>query len=68
MRKVGTMAMAPAITRVVTTNGTERRPSASIASISSEMRIEPISAVMRQPAWAAKPMAAAMGASSRVVA
>ncbi|CQA12562.1 Uncharacterised protein [Mycobacteroides abscessus] len=58
--------MIPAITRVVTTNGMERMPWASSASISSEMRMAPISAVIRHPAWAANPIAAIIGAISRV--
>ena len=60
--------MIDATTRVLTTNGIGRTAIASRASISSEMRIEPISAVNRQPACAANPIAAIIGASSRVLA
>ena len=43
-------------------------PRASNASISSEIRMAPISAVIRHPAWAAKPIPAIIGAISRVFA
>jgi len=51
-----------------TTKGMGRRPMASTASISSAMRIAPISAVMRQPACEAKAMPATSGAISRTLA
>ena len=59
----------PAMTRVVTTK-THRAHAErlGIASISSEMRIDPISAVIRQPVCAANATPAAIGASSRVLA
>ncbi len=58
----------PAMTRVETTNEMECTPTTSSASISSLIRIDPISAVIRQPAWTAKAAAASSGANSRVMA
>ena len=62
------MVVIAATTRVLTMYGIGRTAIDSSASISSAIRIEPISAVRRQPAWAAKPIAAIIGANSRVLA
>ncbi|SLJ38177.1 Uncharacterised protein [Mycobacteroides abscessus subsp. abscessus] len=50
-----------ASSRVDTTYGIGSMAWASSASISSAMRMAPISAVIRHPAWAAKPTAAMRG-------
>nr|CRL70145.1 hypothetical protein CPGR_00402 [Mycolicibacter nonchromogenicus] len=62
----GMMAKVDATRRVVTRYGIGRMASDSIASISSEIRIEPSWAVNRHPACAANASAAMIGASSRV--
>lgn len=62
-----TMSRAP-MKRVPTTYGIGLKPIASTASISSAMRIAPISAVMRQPACAAKAIPATKGDISRTLA
>lgn len=57
--------MSAPINRVPTTNGIGRKPIESTASISSEMRIAPISAVMRVPACDMKAIPATMGPRMR---
>ena len=62
------MATIDASNRVVTRYGIGRIARASIASISSEIRIAPSCAVNRHPACAAKASEAMIGANSRVTA
>ncbi|CPU53657.1 Uncharacterised protein [Mycobacteroides abscessus] len=63
----GITHISPPTSLVPTTNGIDRNPIASVASISSAIRIEPISAVMRHPACDAKATPATSGAISRTL-
>ena len=64
---IGMIAMTPAITRVVTRNGTDGTAITSSASTSSEIRIAPSWAVKPAPRVAVRAADATSGAMSRVL-
>jgi hypothetical protein len=64
---IGMIAMTPAITRVVTRNGTDGTAITSRASTSSEIRIAPSWAVNPAPRVAVRAADATSGAMSRVL-